>query len=480
MISRRGFLLATGSMMTTATVAGRARAAVSRDPDVIVIGAGLSGLGAALALEDAGLRVRVLEGRERIGGRLYTLDDIPGHPEAGGNSVASAYGRVIAAGKRFGVELDNIVARAFGGGPPGLYVGGKAVALDAWARDPGNPFEEAQKPIPPWAWSDALLRRHMPFKDLGRWWEAEFARYDIPVYEFLRSLGASDAAIQLGYDANISYGTTAHDVSLLMVASAAHWQMVNTSGEGGRFVGAFRGGNQRLPEAMARHLKGDLLKGQRVIAIATRSDGAEVECEDGTRHRAKAVVCSMPFATLRHVAIDPLPRPAQNAAIRTLGYVPITQVHVVPKRKFWESDGLNPTMWTDGLAGTVYAQRFGPNPEEVMSLTCWARGLHAQYLDRLGPEDAGRAVVAELEHLRPAAKGALEVAKVRSWATDPFAGGVWASYQPGQVTAFAMELSKPHQRLFFCGEHTALGSRGMEAALESAERAAVAVQLALG
>ena len=76
--------------------------------------------------------------------------------------------------------------------------------------------------------------------------------------------------------------------------------------------------------------------------------------------------------------------------------------------------------------------------------------------------------------------GLLMVAKVRSWATDPFAAGVWSYYRPGQVTAFATELAKPHQRLFFCGEHTALGSRGMEAALESAERAAVEVQLALG
>ena len=89
-------------------------------------------------------------------------------------------------------------------------------------------------------------------------------------------------------------------------------------------------------------------------------------------------------------------------------------------------------------------------------------------------------VPAELERLRPAAKGALEVAKVRSWATDPYAGGVWSHFRPGQVTAFVNDLAKPHERLFFCGEHTATGSRGMEAALESAERAAIEVQGALG
>lgn len=478
-ISRRDFLIASGTVMAASAAASPVRAATGRDPDVLVIGAGLSGLGTALALEEAGLRVRVLEGRDRVGGRLYTLDGVQGHPEAGGNSVAAAYGRVIAAGKRFGVELDDIGLRAFGGAPPGLYIDGAVVAPDAWAGHPRNPFSGELKGLQPGAWASALLARNVPFKDLGAWWDPANAKYDISVYDFLASLGASDAAIQLGFDANISYGTTAHDVSLLMLASVEQWQLVNRNANA-RVVGAFRGGNQRLPEAMARHLRGDLLYGRRVGAITTRADGAEVLCSDGSRHRAKAVVCSMPFATLRHVAIDPLPPAAQNTAIRTIGYVPITQVHIVPKSKFWESDGQSPSMWTDGVAGTVYAQRFGPDPKEVMSLTCWARGLNAQYLDLLGPEAAGRAVVAELERLRPAAKGALEVATVRSWGTDPFSAGVWSYYRPGQVGAFAAELAKPHGRLFFCGEHTALGSRGMEAALESAERAAVEVQVALG
>jgi monoamine oxidase len=479
-ISRRDFMIASTSALAAAGASRLAYSAGAGEPDVIVIGAGLSGLGTALALEEAGLKVLVLEGRERVGGRLYTLDDVPGHPEAGGNSVASAYGRVIAAGKAHGVELTNIFARAFGHGPQELFIGGAHVPIAEWPRHPRNPFPDALKALPPWGFADAVFQRNAPFKDLGRWFDPEFAKFDTSVYDFLAAHGASDAAIQLAYDSNISYGTTARDVSLLMQAAVAQWQIVNRGAGGPPFIGAFKGGNQRLPEAMARALKGDLRRRMRVVAIGAGASGAQVTCEDGTRLRAKAVVCSMPLSVLRHVAIDPLPPAAQNAAIRTISYVPITQVHVVPKKKFWESDGLNPTMWTDGIAGTVYAQRFGPDPDEVMSLTAWARGLNAQYLDLLGPEAAGRAVIAELERLRPAAKGALTVAKVRSWATDPFSAGVWATFGPGQVTAYAQELAKPHQRLFFCGEHTALASRGMEGALESAERAAVEVQLALG
>ncbi len=44
-------------------------------PDVIIIGAGISGLTAALDLSRAGLYVEILEARERIGGRIFTQHD---------------------------------------------------------------------------------------------------------------------------------------------------------------------------------------------------------------------------------------------------------------------------------------------------------------------------------------------------------------------------------------------------------------------
>jgi monoamine oxidase len=46
-----------------------------------VVGAGLSGLNAALILERWGYEVRVIEAKERVGGRLWTLDHMPGSPE---------------------------------------------------------------------------------------------------------------------------------------------------------------------------------------------------------------------------------------------------------------------------------------------------------------------------------------------------------------------------------------------------------------
>ncbi len=496
-MNRREFVVSTAVSGAIAGLSPLAYSSGSGDPDVIVIGAGLSGLEAALTLEENGPSVLVLEGRNRVGGRVYTLFDLPGHPEVGGNTIANAYGRCIAAAARHDIEVVNLAPRLFSNrAGQELFIGGERVPLKDWATHPKNPFAGELRKLPPWSWGDAMFRQHMPFRDLENWHDPKYAQYDISVHDFLTSHGATDAMIQLGFDTNIAYGTTSRDVSLLQQAYADHWMAVNRGAVSafsrtgasnvstgvpaagvppGVLIGAFKGGNQKLPIAMAKKLKGDLLFNRRVTAIEVTDSGAKVTCSDGRSYKAKSVVCSMPFSTLRSVAIDPLPEPLQYKAIQSLGYIPITQYHLIAKRPFWLDDGLSPSMWTDGPLGMVLAQKFGKTDDEVTSLTVWARGLNAQYLDRLGLEESSRLIVSEFERLRPASKGLLRVGAVHSWSTDPFSAGDWAIFQPGQVRELRASIAKPHKRLFFCGEHTAVGSRGMEAAFESGERVSLEV-----
>jgi monoamine oxidase len=132
-------------------------------------------------------------------------------------------------------------------------------------------------------------------------------------------------------------------------------------------------------------------------------------------------------------------------------------------------------LFTDTRAGMLAAARNRDRPTEITSLTAWITGDVAAELDRLAPADAGRAVIAAIETLRPAAKGQLDLIGLHSWGADPYAAGAWAYFRPGEVTRFAPVLGLPHGRLHFCGEHLATRSRGMEGAMESAEEAVAAI-----
>ncbi|MEE8307497.1 MAG: NAD(P)/FAD-dependent oxidoreductase, partial [Gammaproteobacteria bacterium] len=230
------------------------------------------------------------------------------------------------------------------------------------------------------------------------------------------------------------------------------------------------GGNQRIPEAMANSLEGEVHLGKTVVGIRTSKSDVAVHCQDGSVYRAAHVVCSLPIPTMRWVKFDPLLPPQKAKAIQTVPVQKITKVIMVPKKPFWDDDGLSPAMWTDSDAGEIRALREGGDANEVTCLMAWARGYLADRLDTLGSVDAMQRVVAEYERLRPAAKGQLEPAGVKSWQIDPFSGGDWAVWAPNQVTEALPALIEPANRIHFCGEHTATTNRGMEGAMESADR----------
>jgi monoamine oxidase len=447
------------------------------DCDVVVVGAGLAGLHAALTLEAAGLRVLVLEAQQRVGGRIHSMRQLGNTAEAGGTYIGAGYTRVIAAAERHGVELMDVTPILEFFREQDLALDGELIRQKEWPAHPANDFPERDREHLPWNYHRVLTMRDNPLDEPGDWLDPRHAALDISAHDWLRGLGLSERAIALAYGLNVSFGRDAHDVSALLLLFRGAFSKRQRSLAPSASLGfTARHGVQRIPETMAAALAGGVEHDHAVVAIEVDSAGALVTCANGRRIRARHAVAAVPPSVLRRIAIEPKLPAAQATAVATLPSQPLTQVYLAPRSPFWERDGYAASLFTDTAAGMLAAARNRDDPTEVTSLTAWITGDNAAALDRLeSPADAGRAVIAAIEKLRPAARDQLELIGLHSWGADAHAGGAWAYFRPGEVTRFAAVLGNAHGRLHFCGEHLATMSRGMEGAMESAEEAAAEI-----
>ena len=441
--------------------------------DVVIIGAGLAGLYSALLLEEQGFEVLVLEAQARIGGRIHSMRELGNNAEAGGTYIGAGYARIMRMAARFGIRLIDVTPILEFFREQDLVLGTTIIRQAEWPLHPANPFPERDRNLLPWNYHRVLTLRENPLAAPEDWLAPAHADLDVSMHAWMRKLGLSDAVIRMGYSINPSFGEDAHDVSaLLLLFRGAFSKAQRERATDGGIGYTVENGVQRIPDALAGALRHEVVLECPAVAITEARDTVRVDCADGSCVAAKRVIAAIPFGALRKLKLDPPLTGPQADAVAALASQPITQVYLGVRRPFWRDDGYAASLFTDSLAGMIAAARSGVDPATVTHLTAWVMGRHARSLDGLTEVEAGRRVIAAIERFRPAARGQLELMGLKSWGGDPYAAGAWAYFRPGEIRQFATPMHERHGRLHFCGEHLGLASRGMEAALETAERAA--------
>ena len=476
-LSRRRFLLGSAALPAVAALPGAARAATP--VDVVVIGAGLAGLNAALLLHELGARVVLLEGSQRVGGRCMTPAGWPGTPEFGASQVGPGYARVRDMARRRKVAL---AAGAHINAAYSIAVGGQLLSTKDWTNSSVNRLSGTERAVPPNALGAFYIERRSVFGSLDDWLKPTAARFDLSVAQWLAAQQASPEALRL---IRASFGDAPLEQMSLLRAmqegSRSALEAPAPPGAAGKDVyerfalssSHVVGGTARLPEAMAAALGDAVRLGHPVRAVELEERDAVVRIAGAAALRARYIIAAVPFTALRNLVITPGLTGPQGDAVRRMPYGNQSQVWLRVKRPYWEQDGLDASIWSDGIF-TLIRQQIEPDGSRLL-VSALALGPNSAKLDAMPARDRGAFALETIARLRPSTRGALEVIGTHSWAEMPLIGGCSHQYIPGVAMSWVRSLRVPHGRLHFAGEHARTLEVGMESAMESGERAGLEV-----
>jgi len=364
----------------------------------------------------------------------------------------------------------------------GNYINGTLMAGSDWETSDANKTEGPERAIPPGALEFFYLSNNNPLPDVESWTEQEQARWDVPLAEYLKMRGASDEAIRLiNITANVFDVSTGSALAYLRDLKRLQWGIASdadtssrstysASSEDGLEFSEVVGGTQRLTEAMAGAIQGQVRLNQMVQSIDMTGDHVEVRAVDGGRYRGKYAISAVPFSALRKMNVTPMFEGRQQDAVGYSSHGNTVRVFLEAKDAFWESDIGEPGLHTDTAIERVFAR--ADEDGTVNVLDCWVNGNAAFRLDSLPAETVGEFVVEMMARIRPASKGKLRTMQVHSWAKHSASGCCRHVFNAGQVSQWADVMAKPWGRLHLAGEQTRSIENGLEAAAKSGERAA--------
>jgi monoamine oxidase len=430
------------------------------DAEVLVIGAGVAGLAVARGLREAGRNVIVLEARDRIGGRIFTLRDAhaPLPLELGAEFVHGA-----APHTRQRVDEAGIVLYAVEGDHWQSQNRGLRNMPDAWQRIGRvlGRLDEKRRP-------DRSFLDFLNTKPGGKRWAEDRAL----ALSFVRGFHAADPA---------------------RISERALEQAGDPTDSDQAQQHRVLEGYDQLVDSLAADLH-DVIRLRQVVQ-QIHWEPASVQVTASTRaYHAHAVVITVPIGVLQvsppeYGALQFVPElPASHQkAIHSLDSGCVIHLTLLFKERIWETapaSRLPKQQRLDRLAflypkNSVFSVFWTMHPLLVPVMVAWAGGPPAAELSRNGHAAVEEHALADLsQHLgitRKRLEASLEATFLHDWLTDPFSRCAYSYAAVGGAQA-GRRLAQPiANTLFFSGEATAEESGTVEGALSSAERVVTAL-----
>lgn len=455
---------------------------------VVVLGAGIAGLVAAYELRLAGFDVTLLEARDRVGGRAWTIRgrdrveqaDRPvqyanfsegQYFNAGPARIPSYHHAIIGYARCLGVPLEPFVNfnRAAGWDFGGRVQPGRRMIFDLQ----GHIGELLAKAIDTHALDAAMPKE-----------ELEQFRQFVGAWASLDDKGRYAPGGSSGFrDPPGGYDHAPVPMSALSLRETLPSRAVGLPYIFERIIDMQPsmlqpvGGMDQIAMALFREVKPSVRLREPVSAIRREGDRVRVEHRSGVT-RADYCVCTLPVPLLNRVATDF--SPAKDAALKDLPYLRSAKIAFEAPR-FWESQGgiYGGLAWTDRLNENVIypSQGFGSKRGVLVGayVAGWTNNGNPDAFTRLPIAEQIRITRESVEALHPGQSRLLESPVVINWGQVPWSEGVGAD-PPGWNDgagrgARYTELLKPEGPIVFAGEHLSYLGLWQEGAALSAHEA---------